>query len=53
MRGLPFDQYRFGAMAIEHNEEEPKRTEIIAFLEARGYRRVHTYQQDDFFAPRN
>ncbi len=53
LRGLPFDQYRFGAMAIEHNEEEPKRTEIIAFLEARGYRRVHTYQQDDFFAPRN
>lgn len=53
LRGLPFDQYRFGAMAIEHNEEEPKRTDIIAFLAARGYRRVHTYKQDDFFAPRN
>ena len=38
-------------MAIEHNEEEPKRTDIIKFLEARGYRRVHTYKQDDFFAP--
>jgi len=51
LRGIPFDKYRFGAMAIEHNEEEPKRTDIIKFLEARGYRRVHTYKQDDFFAP--
>ena len=51
LRGIPFDKYRFGAMAIEHNEEEPKRGDIIAFLEERGYRRVHTYKQDDFFAP--
>lgn len=52
LRGIPFDRYRFGAMAIEHNEEEPKRTDIINFLEANGYRRVHSYKQDDFFAPR-
>ena len=52
LRGIPFDKYRFGAMAIEHNEEEPKRSDIIAFLAARGYQRVHTYKQDDFFAPR-
>jgi FkbM family methyltransferase len=51
LRGIPFDRYRFGAMAIEHNEEEPKRGDIIAFLKDRGYRRVHTYRQDDFFAP--
>lgn len=51
LRGIPFDKYRFGAMAIEHNEEEPKRTDILKFLEARGYARVHTYRQDDFFAP--
>jgi len=52
LRGIPFDKYRFGAMAIEHNEEEPKRADIIAFLETHGYRRVHSYKQDDFFAPR-
>jgi FkbM family methyltransferase len=52
LRGVPFDQYRFGAMAIEHNEEEPKRSDVIKFLEEKGYRRVHTYKQDDFFAPR-
>ncbi len=51
LRGIPFDKYRFGAMAIEHNEEEPKRGDIIALLAERGYRRVHTYKQDDFFAP--
>ena len=48
---MPFDKYRFGAMAIEHNEEEPKRVEILKFLEGHGYRRVHTYKQDDFYAP--
>ena len=52
LKGLPFDKYQFGAMAIEHNEEEPKRSDLLAFLEKRGYRRVHTYKQDDFYAPR-
>jgi FkbM family methyltransferase len=52
LRGVPFDKYRFGAMAIEHNEEEPKRSDLIKFLGEKGYVRVHTYKQDDFFAPR-
>jgi FkbM family methyltransferase len=52
LRGLPFDRYRFGAMAIEHNDEEPKRSEILAFLQERGYRRSHSFKQDDFYVPR-
>jgi FkbM family methyltransferase len=52
LKGVPFEKYRFGAMAIEHNDEEPKRTDLLKFLEERGYRRVHTYRQDDFYAPR-
>ena len=52
LKGLPFDRYQFGAMAIEHNEEEPKRTNILKLLEAHGYRRVHTYKQDDFYGRR-
>ena len=44
LRGVPFEKYRFGAMAIEHNDEEPKRTDLLKFLEARGYRRVHIVQ---------
>jgi hypothetical protein len=39
-------------MAIEHNDEEPKRTKILKFLGDRGYRRSHTYKQDDFYVPR-
>ena len=52
LKGVPFDKYRFGAMAIEHNDEEPKRSDLLKFLEERGYRRVHSYRQDDFYAPR-
>ena len=52
LRGVPFDKYRFGAMAIEHNDEEPKRSDLLRFLEEKGYRRVHSYKQDDFYAPR-
>ena len=52
LKGIPFEKYRFGAMAIEHNDEEPKRTDILKFLEARGYQRVHSFKQDDFYGPR-
>jgi FkbM family methyltransferase len=52
LKGIPFDKYRFGAMAIEHNDEEPKRTDIMKFLADKGYRRSHSYEQDDFYVPR-
>ena len=52
LKGVPFEKYRFGAMAIEHNDEEPKRSDLLKFLAERGYQRVHTYKQDDFYAPR-
>jgi FkbM family methyltransferase len=52
LKGIPFDKYRFGSMAIEHNDEEPKRTDLLNFLKEKGYRRLHTYKQDDFYAPR-
>jgi FkbM family methyltransferase len=51
LRGFPFDRVRVGAFAIEHNHEEPKRSGIAALLARHGYRRVHTWRQDDFFAP--
>ena len=53
LRTFPFDRIRVGAFAIEHNWEEPKRSRIVTLLERHGYRRVHTYKQDDFFAPVN
>jgi FkbM family methyltransferase len=51
LKGIGLETYRFGAMAIEHNEEEPKRTDIINYLRQYGYERAHTYRQDDYFAP--
>ncbi len=51
LRGFPFDRYRVGAWTIEHNREEPKRSQIVALLADHGYRRVHEWHQDDFFVP--
>jgi FkbM family methyltransferase len=51
LRAFPFDQYRVGAWTIEHNREEPKRSEIVALLARHGYRRVHQWRQDDYFVP--
>lgn len=51
LKGFPFDRYRVGALAIEHNYEEPKRSDIEAYLKARGYRRAHSVKQDDYYLP--
>lgn len=51
LRGFPFDSFRLGALAIEHNYESPKRDQIQKLLEEHGYRRVNTWQQDDFYLP--
>lgn len=51
LRGVPFDKYKFGAFAIEHNYEGPKRDDIQRLLEGHGYERVHTWYQDDFYVP--
>jgi hypothetical protein len=32
LRGQPFDKYAFGALDLEHNNEEPKRDETGAFI---------------------
>lgn len=49
LRAFPFDRYRVAAWTIEHNREEPKRSQVVALLAQHGYRRVHEWQQDDFF----
>lgn len=52
LKGFPFDRYRLGALAIEHNYEEPKRTDIEQFLAAKGYVRARRWLQDDLYLPR-
>ncbi|HEX7779049.1 MAG TPA: FkbM family methyltransferase [Vicinamibacterales bacterium] len=51
LKAFPFEKHRIGAMAVEHNFEEPKRTDIQTLMQRHGYRRVHSWQQDDFYAP--
>ena len=51
LRGVPFDRYKFGAFAIEHNNENLKRQDIQTLLGAHGYKLVHTWFQDDFYLP--
>jgi FkbM family methyltransferase len=49
LQAFPFDKYRLGALAVEHNGEEPKRTEIRKLLTAHGYELSHSWLQDDFY----
>ena len=51
LRGFPFDHYKLGSIAIEHNNEEPKRTQIEELLKTKGYTKAHTWMQDDFYLP--
>ena len=51
LRAFSFDRYRVGAWTIEHNREEPKRSQIVALLAQHGYQRVNEWHQDDFFVP--
>jgi hypothetical protein len=49
LKGLDFSRYRIGALTVEHNFEEPKRSEIRRLLERNGYRLVRSIEQDDFY----
>ncbi len=37
LRTFPFEEYRFGCISVEHNYEEPKRSNIRTVLLANGY----------------
>lgn len=49
LRALPFDRYRIGAITVEHNHQEPKRTQIRELLEAHGYRRAREQLVEDWY----
>jgi Methyltransferase FkbM domain len=49
LKAFPFSKYKVGAFTIEHNFEEPKRSQIKDLLESKGYRRVRTVAQDDYY----
>jgi hypothetical protein len=51
LKGFPFDEYKLGSLAVEHNCEEPKRTDIEHLLNSKGYSKARTWLQDDFYLP--
>ena len=52
LRAFPFDRYRVGAWAIEHNREEPKRTLIQELLASHGYQPRARLPPGRFLRPR-
>jgi FkbM family methyltransferase len=51
LKGFPFDEYRIGALTVEHNYFEPQRTTIRTLMESHGYKYVHTSVRDDYYLP--
>lgn len=49
LSALPFDEYRVGALTIEHNHEEPKRARIGELLSGKGYRLAQTQFVEDWY----
>jgi len=53
LQAFPFEKFGVGAWTIEHNNEEPKRTQVRRVLEANGYRLARTVRWDDWYLPKN
>lgn len=53
LRVFPFDRYSFKCMSIEHNYEEPKRSQIRQLLESKGYKLEHSVHVDDWYVYQN
>jgi FkbM family methyltransferase len=49
LQGLSFSKYKVDAFTIEHNWEEPKRSQIRELLESKGYRNVFGRGRDDYY----
>ena len=49
LRVFPFHRYTFKFVSIEHNFEEPKRTQIRLLLESKGYKLLQSVHVDDVF----
>lgn len=49
LRVFPFSKYMFKLLTIEHNYEEPKRTQIRHLLESHGYVHTLAVHVDDWY----
>jgi len=49
IRTISFHKYTFKAITVEHNFTEPLRSQILALLSRRGYKRVKEVRWEDFY----
>lgn len=49
--GIDWERFSFGYITIEHNFQEPRRAQMRAFLEEKGYRLHRENHWDDDFVP--
>jgi hypothetical protein len=49
LKAFPFSKHTVGAFTIEHNYEEPKRTQIRELLARHGYRLVREHLVEDWY----
>ena len=49
LRTFPFYKYTFGAITVEHNNEEPKRSNIHNILRSNGYSLDRQVDFDDWY----
>lgn len=53
LKNFPFSEYTFGAITVEHNHVEPKRSQLYNLLTSNGYFRAFTVKYDDWYLRRN
>lgn len=49
LRVFPFDEYRIGALTVEHNDEQERRLAIRRLLESHGYRLQRAVLDQDWY----
>lgn len=53
LKGTDFDRYKFGLISVEHNYQEPRRSEMKVYLSSKGYKRLRKNEWDDDYIPRD
>ena len=49
LKGVDLNKYKFGFIALEHNNVEPRRSEMRKYLESFGYKYLKENNWDDYY----
>lgn len=53
LKGIDFKKYKFGYINVEHNNVEPRRTDMKKLLQKNGYRYAGENKFDDIYICKN